>query len=323
MKKSNSKGKAPSAFKKLGAVALITATLAMCFTACNQTGGGGGGKPTPTPKPKHAITFGVDSTTPNGTLKVEGDGIIQPATSPINVEEGKTITFTATANDGYRVKGWTLDNSPITEAGKNEKYQLTVTKTATVSVSFELRPVKGGAVLILSPDHLTIRVVAETADGSDVQVEGCTETTFASNTQAGLHAKGTRVVLKGKITELKCDFNQLIALNVQGCASLRELRCEGNKLTSLNVQGLTALKSLYCYSNQLNAQAMTALLNALPARVAGDGAFALLYTEITGIIEGNHKDYTQPEDLKKAFDGAKKRNWQLRKENASGYWEEL
>ena len=58
--------KVQSAFKKLGAVALIIATLAMFFTACKQTGGGGG---KPTLKPKRAITFSVDSTTPNGTLK--------------------------------------------------------------------------------------------------------------------------------------------------------------------------------------------------------------------------------------------------------------
>ena len=70
MKRSNSKSKAPSAFRKLGAVALITATIltqAVFLTACKQTStGGGGGKPTP--KPKHAINFRVDSTTPNGTL---------------------------------------------------------------------------------------------------------------------------------------------------------------------------------------------------------------------------------------------------------------
>ena len=86
MKRSNSKQKALSAFKKLGAVALITATLAVFFIACNQTGGGGG---KPTPKPKHAITFGVDSTTPNGTLKVEGDGIIQPAQAPSTWKKAK------------------------------------------------------------------------------------------------------------------------------------------------------------------------------------------------------------------------------------------
>lgn len=35
--------KALRAFRKLGAVALITATLSIFFAACNQTGGTGGG----------------------------------------------------------------------------------------------------------------------------------------------------------------------------------------------------------------------------------------------------------------------------------------
>ena len=107
--------KALGAFKKLGAVALIAAT--MFFVACNQTGGTGGGGGTT--KPKHAITFSVDSTTPNGKLTAKADGIDETSTSPINVEEGKTVTFTAKANDGYRVKGWTLDGKPVAEAGTN------------------------------------------------------------------------------------------------------------------------------------------------------------------------------------------------------------
>ena len=246
MKKSNSMLKAQSAFKKLGAVALITATLALFFTVCNQTGGGGG-KPTPTPK--HAITFSVDSTTPNGTLKVEGDGITQPATSPITVEEGKTVTFTATASEGCRLKGWTLNGNAVN--GTAETYTLTVTQAARIKVSFEPNPVEGGAVLILSPNKLAISVTAKTADGSAITVEGCTETTLASDTKTTLNATGTRVVLKGKITELYCngtyDSNQLLtSLNVQGLTALQKLYCSNNQLPELNVQGLTALKVLDC-----------------------------------------------------------------------------
>ena len=555
MKKSNSKGKAQSAFRKLGAVALITATLAMCFTACNQTGGTGGDKP----KPKHAITFSVDSTTPNGTLKAKADGVPETSTSPITVEEGKTVTFTATANDGYRVKGWTLDGSAVN--GTNTEYKLKVSKSATVkvsfeaipptkytvtltqteggtvtalpeipadklmvkdteitftatanegykigkwtvtgsvletgtgadgsptakvkitadttvsvsftkktyavnfsvagtggtlkaegdgitqpatspitvehgkeviftakandgykigkwtvtgsvlegstgadgsptakvkitadttvSVSFEPNPVEGGAVLILSPDHLTIVVRAVTADNSAITVEGCNETTLASGTRTTLLAKGTKVILKGNITGLSCSDNQLTSLNVQGLTALQKLFCGGNKLTALNVQGLTALQELWCsgnqlpelnvqgltalqklecrdnqltelnvqgltalqklecwknqltelnvqgcaalqklgcYSNQLNAKAMTELLNALPARTAGDDAKAWLYTEETDKPEGNYKDFTQPAELKAALDGAKKRNWKLRKINADGILKDI
>ena len=309
----NSKQKAQSAFKKLGAVALITATLTMCFTACKQT---------------------------------------------------------------------------------------------------------GGASLILSPDCLSIKVTAVTANGSAITVEGCTETTLANNVETELHAKGTKVVLRGNITELSCggnkltainvqgltalkklncynnqltelnvqgctslqelwcSYNQLTAFNVQGCASLQRLicwdnkltaldmhgltalqalacsdnqltslnvqgltslqkldcsenqltelnvqgctalqglYCDGNQLTSLNVQGLPALKGLGCWSNQLNAQAMTELLKGLPAREEGDKAEVVLYTEEKDYTEGNCTDFTQPAELKTALEGAKSRKWMLQK----------
>ena len=308
-----------------------------------------------------------------------------------------------------------------------------ITADTTVSMSFEPNPVEGGAVLILSPDHLNIKVAANTEDGSDITVEGCTETRLASDTKTTLHARGTTVILKGKITELdvsgtyankqtltalnvqgltslqklycyhnqltelnvqgltslirlECYYNQLTELNVQGLTSLKVLECYSNQLTELNVQGLTALQKLSCWSNQLpelnvqgltalqklycsenqltalnvqgltalqelycsynqltelnvqgraslkeldcyrnklNAQAMTELLNALPARTAGDDAEATLYTEKTGVTEGNCKDYTQPAELKAAFEDAKSRKWQLMKVDASGNWEDI
>ena len=287
-----------------------------------------------------------------------------------------------------------------------------ITADTTVSMSFELIPVENGAVLILSPDKLSIWVAANTEDGSDITVEGCTETRLASDTKTTLHARGTTVILKGKITELdvsgtyankqtltalnvqgltslqklycyhnqltelnvqgltslirlECYYNQLTELNVQGLTSLKVLECYSNQLTELNVQGLTSLKVLECYSNQLtelnvqgltalqelycsynqltelnvqgraslkeldcyrnklNAQAMTELLNALPARTAGDDAEATLYTEKTGEVEGNCKDYTQPAELKAAFEDAKSRKWQLMKVDASGNWEDI
>ena len=248
MKKSNSTKKAQSAFWKLGAVALITATI--FFTACNQTGGG-----------KQKAPF-----------------------------------------------------------------------------------VEGGASLILSPDNLNIRVEAKTADGSAITVEGCEETTLKSDDYTELHATGTKVILKGNITELSCGSNKLAALNVQGLTALQwlwcynnqlpelnvqgltslwRLECSENQLTALNVQGLTSLKMLGCYSNQLNAQAMIEILNALPAREASDYAVAELYTEETGEPEGNHKDYNTPAELKAAFEGAKKRNWKLQKYTANERYEDI
>ena len=238
--------------KKLGVVALITATLAMCFVACKQTGNTGGG-------------------------------------------------------------GGGTQEAPFVE---------------------------GGVSLILSPDKLDIYVKVVTADSSPIQVQGCDESKIKSDASTGLHAKGTKVILKGNITKLYCAGNQLkginvqgltalemffcrdnqlIALNVQGLTALRWLNCCNNQLTSLGVQGCSALKSLWCYGNQLNAEAMTELLKALPAHEAGGGAKAILYTEETGKPEDNCKDFTTPESLKGAFDEAKGKHWRLMKINASGY----
>ena len=449
----------------------------------------------------------MDSTTPNGTLKAKADGIAETSTSPVKVEEGKTVTFTAKANDGYRVKAWTLDGKPITEAGKNTEYKLTVTKPATVKVFFEeMPPTKytvtltqtehgtvtaspaipadgqvakdteitftatvnkgyrvgtwsvspstalqsGGedrsptatvkitanttvsvnfeeipkwVILTLKPDKLTIKVSAKTADGSAIEVEGCTETTLASDTETELHATGTTVTLRGKITELDCSNNeltaldvreltalqeldcynnqltdldtsglttlkelncsknqlktlnvkgctaleellcgnnqltsldasglttlkmlgcngnqlaslnvsgcialetlgcfrnQLTALNVQGLTSLQTLGCQGNQLSTVDISGLTALKRLGCYNNKINAEEMTKLLNALPARKASDDAKATLYTEKTEPAEENCKDYNTPDELKTALEGARGKNWKLLKEKTDG-----
>ena len=323
--------------------------------------------------------------------------------------------------------------------------------------------VEGGVSFSLSPDKRIITVKVKTAVGN-VTVEGCEETTLTSDTEAELHAQGTRVTLKGDITELKCDNNQLISLNVQGltalkslecfnnlltalnlrgmtslqglrcggnklaaldvrdlralqtlrcngnlfteldvhglkalqnlscknnklvalnvqnCTALEELECDANQLTALDVHGLTALKELQCYdnlltdlnvqgctaleklecydnrltelkaqdctaleklhcrknqlivlnvqgctalrwldclSNKLDAQAFTKLFSDLPART--DYAYCYLYTEEKGVSEGNCKDFTNPPDLKAAFEKAKtEKKWTMYKINTDG-----
>ncbi len=370
MERSNSKPKAFSALSKLGAAALIIAailTQAVFLAACKQTINGDA--------PKHDITFNVEGD--NGTLKAKtGEDEIN---SGDKVEEGKVITFTAKANEGYQVKGWKQDGKTIAEAGKGTEYKHTVTKACAITVSFELIPEE--AILMLDPANLTIDVTAKTADGKPIEVEGCTETTLESEEDGTLHAKGTKVVLRGKITalncnrdkltaldvrgltrlegllcrnnqlstldvsgltslkEVGCNGNQLATLNVKGCTALQKLVCfrnkltaidvqglkslemlgiHGNQLTSINISGLTALKRLSCYANRIDTEAMTAILQALPTRDAGDNAKATLYTEKTDVEEGNRKDYTKPETLKTAALGAIGRNWKLLKEKPDG-----
>mgnify|MGYP000948256045 CR=1 FL=1 len=248
-------------------------------------------------------------------------------------------------------------------------------------MKFQSLFVEGGASLILSPDKLNIQVKAVTSDGSAVAVEGCTETELTSGIYTVLHAKGTKVILKGSITKLSCGYNwltalnvqgltalqrlycynnQLTALNVQGCTALQMLdcydnqltalnvqgltalqtlycwgnkltelnvqglsalgwlNCSNNQLTTLNVQGLTALRTLHCYNNKLTAQAFTKLFDDLPARQDSDNGECILYTEESGVTEGNHKDFSTPPDLAAAFNNAKNnKKWKMYKWNGS------
>ena len=120
----------------------------------------------------------------------------------------------------------------------------------------------GKAILGISPHEKEIIVTAVTADGSPVQVEGCTVTEFPSGEEIFLEALEDTVVLKGKITELDCCGNQLTSLDVRGLTDLQELYCWENRLTSLNLQGLSHLWFLHCDDNRLtslNLKEVTAL----------------------------------------------------------------
>ena len=79
----------------------------------------------------------------------------------------------------------------------------------------------------------------------------------------------------------------------------------GDQLTALNMQGLTALKGLGCYGNRLNADAFKKLFDDLPQRVDGDNTKCVLYTEQTGVTEGNYTDFTTPSEVQAAFQNAK------------------
>lgn len=106
------------------AVGLMLAAMAL-FTGCpNKI----------TVKP---VTFEVTfSAGEHGTLKAKADGIAETETSPItNIEQGKTVTFRATPDSGYRVKGWTCDGEAVN--GTTDSYSFTVTKGVEVKVSFE------------------------------------------------------------------------------------------------------------------------------------------------------------------------------------------
>ncbi|MDR9860346.1 InlB B-repeat-containing protein, partial [Treponema socranskii] len=94
----------------IAAAGVLLFAAALIFTGCSNGSDSGGGTP-PTPPTKHAITFSVNSTTPNGTIKATVDGT--EISSGAEVEQGKTVVFTATPDSGFHVKGWTLDGKAV------------------------------------------------------------------------------------------------------------------------------------------------------------------------------------------------------------------
>ncbi|WP_315327930.1 leucine-rich repeat domain-containing protein [Treponema socranskii] len=173
---------------------------------------------------------------------------------------------------------------------------------------------------------------------SSLDVQGCTALTSLSCQNNGLSsldvhgctALGSLRCDENKLTSLNvqgctalfwlgCAGSKLEALNVEGCTALSMLSCAKNKLTSLNVQGCTSLGFLDCYGNKLDAAAFTKILNALPVHAGGQ---CTLYTEQTGVTEGNCKDFTSataPANLKAAFTKAKtEKKWTMKKYNGSG-----
>ena len=170
---------------------------------------------------------------------------------------------------------------------------LFLTGLLTASIAAAENSVKtagtGKAILGISPHEKEIIVRAVTADGSPVQVEGCTVTELPSDEETILTATGTKVVLKGDITELNCSYNELTALDVRGLTALQELYCQNNMLTSLDVRELTGLHTLYCGKNWFTALDIRGL-TALQELYCNDNEIASLDARGLTALQALHCD---------------------------------
>ena len=126
------------------------------------------------------------------------------------------------------------------------------------------------------------------------------------------------------LQRLFCSNNNITSLNVQGLKDLQTLDCCANKLQNINIQDLESLQKLYLNNNKFDSQAFINIFNCLPQKTQDDEAGCYLYTEKTGSLEENHKDFMSIEELKKAFEKAKNdKHWTMYKYNAIGIEEEL
>ena len=185
------------------------------------------------PVQKFAVTFSVDGG--NGKLKAKAEGVTETAASPINVEKGKSVTFTATPDSGYRVKGWTLDGKAVN--GTNNSYTLAVTKAVNVKVSFENTPPTLYAVTFsVEGANGTLKAkadgVAETA-ASPINVEKGKTVAFTAVPAAGYEVKEWQIFGTGMVFEAGTGTagNNTAQVNLKGNLTVK---------VSFKVQTLTS-----------------------------------------------------------------------------------
>ena len=242
------------------------------------------------------------------------------------IEGGASLILSPDKLD-IRVKAVTSDGSAVAVEGCTET-ELT-SGAETVLYATGIRVILKGNIIKLfcGSNQLTalnvqgLTALQELWCGSNrltaLNVQGLTalqELYCSGNRLTALNVQGLTA-----LKDLGCRGNQLTALNVQGLTALKRLDCSGNRLTALNVQGLTALYKLNCYGNRLNADAFKKLFDDLPVRADSDNARCVLYTEESGVTEGNHTDFSAPPDLAAAFNNAKTvKKWKMYKRHGSG-----
>ena len=211
-----------------------------------------------TPLPQYAVNFSVEGG--NGTLKAKADGVTETEASPISVQKGKSVTFTATPDSGYRVKGWTLDGNPVN--GTNSSYSFTVTKAAEVKVSFESNstPLPQYAVTFSEEGgNGTLKAkadgVAETA-ASPISVQKGKTVTFTAVPAAGYEVKEWQIFGTGMAFEAGTgtEGNNTAKVNLKGNLTVK---------VSFKVQTLTS-KHLVTMAAGANGS-----ISAAPALPAG------------------------------------------------------
>jgi sulfur carrier protein ThiS len=110
--------------------------------------------------PSYAVTFSVVSG--NGTLAAEVDAAA--INSGDEIEEGKDVVFTATPDEGFRVKEWKLNTFAIAENTTNDFTITNLLEVSDVTVEFEAIP----KYLVT----LTVTDGTDPVDGAILAVDG-------------------------------------------------------------------------------------------------------------------------------------------------------
>lgn len=118
--------------------------------------------------PKYTVTYGVNDET-MGSVKATYADSTSIGESPASVEDSKSVTFTATAENGYKFDGWYSDadcTTAITGA-TDTTYTTTVTADTTVYAKFVAETYN---ITVKENTNCTVKINETAAYGSNVNV---------------------------------------------------------------------------------------------------------------------------------------------------------
>lgn len=119
--------------------------------------------------PKHSVTYKSNNESMGSVTAVFEGTATSIGTSPASVEEGKSVTFTATANEGYKFDGWYSDADCTTAipGATDTTYTTTVTADTTVYAKFVAETYN---ITVKENTNCTVTVNQTAAYGSNVNV---------------------------------------------------------------------------------------------------------------------------------------------------------
>ena len=177
-------------------------------------------------------------------------GTNAPAAQTKTKDVSLTLSTTQPTRAGYNFLGWATSSSAT-----SAQYQPGSTYTANANVTLyavweELNTIAINAANF--PDA-NFRAVVSTKDKNgdgklnEAEITAVTKIDCSKKNISSL--KGIEYFTA--LTELRCDNNNLTALDVSKNTALERLDCYENQLTALDVSKNTALKMLSCHDNQL------------------------------------------------------------------------
>ncbi len=218
------------------------------------------------PVPKYAVSVATADEA-MGTAEV----------SATEVKEGEEVTFTATANLGYKFIGWSANGETVST---ENPYTTAVTAEMSLVANFEaLTP----AIIVTNDTTGVERQFTFDAfvEGAKVQIDwgnGELEeydiafydswTTWTTTITGTLKGEGVVKIYGDQIRSFDCSYSasypvKVTSLDLTGCPNLYELVCNSNQLTALDLSANTALVKLTAnnsaFASGVNLSANTAL----------------------------------------------------------------